>query len=217
MSLTNIRSQATPASPHAQDGRQPDYQKKLWEQAFWEQQRQIQVDDTSTGGTPMSEQHQPAIQETMTTTASERSGNTATQVPVLVSHPHLNLTASSPLAAEQPAVISGRRSAVASASPGLTINTPVNAATRQPTTASSTATQTQRTLATGMLHTVDEQASVWLGHKALQDDHSLLRQIREALSFFGLKLKRLTIHGTDINRIHMNPDLNPQKESEHGH
>ncbi|AJQ92711.1 hypothetical protein [Gynuella sunshinyii] len=216
MSLTNIRSETIPASPQPRDGRQPDYQKKLWEQAFWEQQRQIQMNDAENRQTPMPEQ-QPATKEAMMPTAPERINNTTTQVPVLVSHPHLNLTASSPLAADQDAVIIGNRSSAASAGPGLTITTPVNAATRQPAAILSTATQTQRTLATGMLHTADEEASVWLGHKALQDDHSLLRQIREALNFFGLKLKQLTIHGTGINRIHMNTDLNPQKESEHGH
>ena len=196
--------------------RHSDYQKQMWEREFWRQQRNIDVAGDSNEPTVLAENHNssgqlPVEQNPFVYSGALSAGDTGGLYgPV----------SSVPIAADSTrnssAELSTNRQAnqVVGASMYLQPVDEKSPLSVKSSTASSA--NAERSFAKGMLQVYEDNACIWLGDQTLKNDRSFMKQLKEAVNFFGLKLKRLVINGTEMEVVQMKQDLTNTKESDYG-
>ncbi len=193
-----------------------DWQKQQWEQEFWYQQRQFKSDKYSAEDNASVDRYMARDKSLIRFSVREGKHSEITEyeskasLSNVIENIHV-LSTSEAIDNRSP-----QKATVYMASP---VNHQLDISHIKATKAISYSADSResKALATSMVHLDGENAAVWLGDASLKKKPSFLKKIHEAFSFFGLKLKRLTIHGTQLKSVEMPNSISPEKEKDYGH
>ena len=198
-------------------GQSSNYQKQIWEREFWRQQRQIDVsqqsEDSAASPDQQKQSEQFSSQQESSVWSHAETGNDTGRI---YKHElHASISEGSRQYVKADTSGNSQVKQVVGISMYIQQRDEVisSGSVRDPTPSS---VKADRSFSKGMLQVYEDNACLWLGEQSLKNDRSFMKQLKEAINFFGLKLKRLVISGTEMEVVRMKRDLTNNKESDDG-